>query len=82
MTEVRRTYDAKEADVVVVMRVADLPIPNGFTASVVDYCGVCNAKVWLAARSPRGVPLICIPCCQERSIEELKAHVDRSKCPN
>jgi hypothetical protein len=52
--------DAQDADYVVCLRVADLPIP--YRRAEIRECSICHERVWLGHSSPRKPPIICHPC--------------------
>lgn len=51
---------ATVADIVVCLRVADMPIPS--RTAEIEHCCKCNERIWVALESPKGVDRMCWPC--------------------
>jgi hypothetical protein len=50
-------------DMVVCHRVVDIPIPSR-EGAVIRHCTKCSERIWVAPNSPKGPPLVCVPCAK------------------
>ena len=50
-------------DMVACHRVVDLPIPSR-EGAVIRHCTKCRERIWVSPNSPKGPPLVCVPCAK------------------
>lgn len=56
--------EAELCDVVVCMRVRDMPIPEH--VAEMQHCAICSERIWVATTSPKKPPRWCMACATDK----------------